>query len=1385
MQSVQSDTTTPSSRWFGSGSGWALLGNFRVAERVETYDHPPYHIYAGCMVFSDHNMQQPREEIRCQALDPRPMWFGDDTLVLLTDWRYISQPEMQPSRAASVSAFIEILSPPVLLPATITLSDIERPLSWWLKCRVYPELELEVRFIADMRKAPPLDNKTAANVLAHSHRRGNRSRSEDISNASSIFGRVSAVGSLMPTRNIDKDDSFGFLIDISIDSASTGGEQTPLVPVLLCGRRFLGLFASLGIGDSLFVSGLLAMPLHIEGADSASMFVTSLESGAYRISDFDGLNNDNVRLPMPSQLPYTQATQDSLLSRIAPSCAAADASGTPCSAFPNSQHSDSWLSSQPCRGDHQISQACLSQATVQKVESSDGHLLVHHNRVESYSGLITRVVDTTLGIYLVDDYHILMLTFWPLRSLMSVLRPGTRVLLDNMHVLLLANSKGYHWSWLKRIWPQSLDQSTPIDERRVLSFGACARSSVRIVEFADTADPGPTSSIISGDLASYVAKRTGGLVRMVETIEAFWRLQVKFPCGLGADSAISTAKVRDDTKIMDLALRLVGYPQSDTIGKPSSYRRADDPEMLSLEFSGQALVGHIYSWSHWRLTTELVNIAPVTSGIGSMAASAVNIFELLYITASIPAIIHADHNFGRSDEAGKQIDVHVAWSFLLLVHSQSPVVKAPCRKKSKSSSDGSSSDSDSGARAHTSWIAVKGAGLKIGYSDFHTLIESGVEGTDGDTLRVNINETKELLTCVVSYDPDQLPISLIPGCAYVVCVADPSMITHYNSSGKYIQIELQSSCHVHPACVNATDCSGSGCKPYVAMHHHELLAQASSGDKPLHIPTIQIDTANSKILDIIRPPPVYPVRELHSLLASMHRAGQQKDGASSPGDIVSVHGTITKRGIKQAVTFINGSPGTLRSGKKRSNIHSDSTGLLAGRFDTRIILRDDRDNESTVTLYIELSTFAHPLGLVPGTRVVVRDTRLEMAKSSGRAYLRGTVTTSFQAISAKITPDLVVQAPIQAIGDAGAARVSIGQLYGRLVNKVMFHCHVSAIEQLRIAVSCRECKQAVCEMLCACAGRRHKIAAKSPNVVVRIELLCRIADGSGAARLLVSDEAKLAETLGLSATEVTELFGVAAQSNEGQLLWVPQQEEQDIEADRIISPAAAALPAVALRVEGLVQREHPSHLDEHRQPLRLGGQSILAPKTEELRKCFNTEDVDEVIKEVLLKGEQQVSDKERHHQLDNMLRDIATVVAEKCVNPATQQPYTVTMIEKIMADIHYSVNPNRSAKQQALDVIKQIQEQNTVPISRAQMRIRISMPRKDAKRLREKLLELVATIEDEERDESGGEEYEQVCLIDPGQYRAITELVSGVPKGAGTVEILSLRDINDEDSTLN
>jgi ribosome maturation protein SDO1 len=123
-------------------------------------------------------------------------------------------------------------------------------------------------------------------------------------------------------------------------------------------------------------------------------------------------------------------------------------------------------------------------------------------------------------------------------------------------------------------------------------------------------------------------------------------------------------------------------------------------------------------------------------------------------------------------------------------------------------------------------------------------------------------------------------------------------------------------------------------------------------------------------------------------------------------------------------------------------------------------------------------------------------------------------------------------------------------------------------------------------------------------------------------------------------------------------------------------------------------------------------------KKEDLIKAFGTDDQTEICKEILSKGELQVSDKERHSQNDQLFKDIATTVAEKCLNPELKRPYPVTIIEKAMKDVHYSVKPNQSAKQQALQVIKLLKEQ--IPLERAKMRLKVISKGKVAKKLREK-----------------------------------------------------------------
>ncbi|KAG1650539.1 Ribosome maturation protein SBDS [Nymphon striatum] len=173
-------------------------------------------------------------------------------------------------------------------------------------------------------------------------------------------------------------------------------------------------------------------------------------------------------------------------------------------------------------------------------------------------------------------------------------------------------------------------------------------------------------------------------------------------------------------------------------------------------------------------------------------------------------------------------------------------------------------------------------------------------------------------------------------------------------------------------------------------------------------------------------------------------------------------------------------------------------------------------------------------------------------------------------------------------------------------------------------------------------------------------------------------------------------------------------------------------------------------------------------KNEDLLKIFKTEDQTKICLEILAKGELQVSEKERHSNLESTLKDIATTVADKCINPKTKRPYSVTMIETSMKEIHYSVKPNRTAKQQALEVIKQLKE--VMEIERAMMKLKLGLPQKEGKKLASQLRAIVSVVENENWDTVSGLLY-MICLIDPGKYREIDEFIKSKTKGQGSIEI--------------
>lgn len=185
-------------------------------------------------------------------------------------------------------------------------------------------------------------------------------------------------------------------------------------------------------------------------------------------------------------------------------------------------------------------------------------------------------------------------------------------------------------------------------------------------------------------------------------------------------------------------------------------------------------------------------------------------------------------------------------------------------------------------------------------------------------------------------------------------------------------------------------------------------------------------------------------------------------------------------------------------------------------------------------------------------------------------------------------------------------------------------------------------------------------------------------------------------------------------------------------------------------------------------------------KSDILKKAFGNDNQPEICLQILAKGELQVSEKERHAQLESMFRDIATTVADKCVNPDTNRPYTVTLIEGAMKDLHFSVKPTKSTKQQALEVIKQLTETETIKIQKAFMRLKITVPAKDGKKVREKIRKIAKKIESDDFDG----DLEMVILVDPGCFREIDELVRHDTKGKGQLEVISLKDVEEGDEMM-
>lgn len=171
---------------------------------------------------------------------------------------------------------------------------------------------------------------------------------------------------------------------------------------------------------------------------------------------------------------------------------------------------------------------------------------------------------------------------------------------------------------------------------------------------------------------------------------------------------------------------------------------------------------------------------------------------------------------------------------------------------------------------------------------------------------------------------------------------------------------------------------------------------------------------------------------------------------------------------------------------------------------------------------------------------------------------------------------------------------------------------------------------------------------------------------------------------------------------------------------------------------------------------------------EDLQTAFGTTDTEAVAKLILAQGELQVSERERRVESESTFRAVASVLADKCVDPRTQRPFTPAVLERALRDVHFSVDPHRPAKAQAVEVLPLLAAR--FPIQRARMRLRAELPAAALEDLRALGGDRLEVQESELRPDG---RLALVLLADPGLFRPLHTFVQGLG-GGGTVQVLEL-----------
>ncbi|ETA67117.1 MAG: ribosome maturation protein [Methanolobus sp.] len=110
----------------------------------------------------------------------------------------------------------------------------------------------------------------------------------------------------------------------------------------------------------------------------------------------------------------------------------------------------------------------------------------------------------------------------------------------------------------------------------------------------------------------------------------------------------------------------------------------------------------------------------------------------------------------------------------------------------------------------------------------------------------------------------------------------------------------------------------------------------------------------------------------------------------------------------------------------------------------------------------------------------------------------------------------------------------------------------------------------------------------------------------------------------------------------------------------------------------------------------------------ELTSAFETNDVMDIARQIILHGELQLTKEQRKQILEEKTRQVITIIAQNAINPQTRTPHPPARIEKAMEEAKIHIDPLKGVDEQVNIVMKAIRP--IIPIRFEEVDIAVKIP---------------------------------------------------------------------------